>query len=61
MVDPDIGVRIAHWRRRRGLSQVALACLVGRSESWLSQVERGLRGVDRLVVCVAADTAGLDR
>jgi transcriptional regulator with XRE-family HTH domain len=28
------------------LSQAALAGLVGRSESWLSQVERGRRGVD---------------
>jgi len=40
------GHRIARARRRRGLSQAALAGLVGRSESWLSQVERGLREVD---------------
>lgn len=40
------GQRIARARRRRGLSQVALAGLVGRSESWLSQVERGLKDVD---------------
>src|SRR5215470_7044365 len=40
------GQRIARARRRRGLSQAALAGLVGRSESWLSQVERGLRQVD---------------
>jgi transcriptional regulator with XRE-family HTH domain len=40
------GQRIARARRRRGLSQAALAGLVGRSESWLSQVERGKRGVD---------------
>jgi transcriptional regulator with XRE-family HTH domain len=32
------------------LSQAALAGLVGRSESWLSQVERGIRSVDRLSV-----------
>jgi transcriptional regulator with XRE-family HTH domain len=32
------------------LSQAALAGLVGRSESWLSQVERGVRSVDRLSV-----------
>ena len=38
------------YRRRRGLSQVALAGLIGRSESWLSQVERGLCSVDRLSV-----------
>ena len=40
------GQRIARARRRRGLSQAALAGLVGRSESWLSQVERGLRQID---------------
>ncbi len=39
-------------RRRRGISQTALAGLVGRSESWLSQVERGARSVDRLSVLV---------
>ncbi|MBA2323049.1 MAG: helix-turn-helix transcriptional regulator [Pseudonocardiales bacterium] len=44
------GERIAVYRRRRGLSQAALAGLVGRSESWLSQVERGVRSVDRLSV-----------
>lgn len=44
--DPAIGVRIAQWRRRRGLSQVALAGLVGPVRVVLSQVERGLRGVD---------------
>lgn len=44
-MDPT-GQRIARARRRRGLSQAALAGLVGRSESWLSQVERGVRGVD---------------
>lgn len=44
------GQRIATHRRRRGLSQAALAGLVGRSESWLSQVERGVRSVDRLSV-----------
>ncbi|TQM43382.1 helix-turn-helix domain-containing protein [Pseudonocardia cypriaca] len=45
MTEP-IGRRIAFHRRRRGLSQAAVAGLVGRSESWLSQVERGLRTVD---------------
>src|SRR5690349_18603618 len=44
------GQRIARARRRRGLSQSVLAGLVGRSESWLSQVERGKRGVDSYAV-----------
>jgi transcriptional regulator with XRE-family HTH domain len=46
------GQRIARARRRRGLSQAVLAGLVGRSESWLSQVERGRRGVDSHSVLV---------
>jgi transcriptional regulator with XRE-family HTH domain len=32
------------------MSQAALAGLIGRSESWLSQVERGVRSVDRMSV-----------
>src|SRR5215831_4539965 len=43
-----IGERIALIRRRRGLSQSKLAGLVGRSESWLSQIERGARPIERL-------------
>lgn len=46
----DLGFRVSSTRRRLGLSQVALAALIGRSESWVSQVERGKRGVDRLSV-----------
>src|SRR5680860_604444 len=50
VVTGSLGERIAAYRRRRGLSQATLAGLVGRSESWLSQVERGIRSVDRLSV-----------
>lgn len=50
MADSSIGKRIKVYRRRRGLSQVALAGLVGLSESWLSQVERGIRSVDKMSV-----------
>src|SRR5258708_36619079 len=50
MAGIGLGARISTYRRRRGLSQAALAGLVGRSESWLSQVERGIRSVDRLSV-----------
>jgi transcriptional regulator with XRE-family HTH domain len=46
------GQRIAR-ACRRGLSQAALAGLVGRSESWLSQVERGLRKVDSHTVLIS--------
>ena len=34
----QIGERIAAYRKRRGMSQDALAGLVGMSRSWLSQV-----------------------
>jgi transcriptional regulator with XRE-family HTH domain len=56
-----VGERIAAYRRRRGLSQAALAGLVGRSESWLSQVERGVRSVDRLSVLVGHTSPELIR
>jgi transcriptional regulator with XRE-family HTH domain len=57
MAGATIGQRISAYRRRRGMSQAALAGLVGRSESWLSQVERGVRSVDRLSVLLDMATA----
>jgi transcriptional regulator with XRE-family HTH domain len=48
----SVGDRIAIYRRRRGLSQLALANMIGRSEAWLSQVERGIRHVDRVSVLI---------
>jgi transcriptional regulator with XRE-family HTH domain len=46
-VDPATrGQTIKRARRRHGYSQSVLAGLVGRSESWLSQVERGILSVD---------------
>src|SRR4051812_6200311 len=51
--DPlTVGERIAFYRRRRGLAQSTLAGLVGRSEDWLSKIERGERDVNRLDVLV---------
>ncbi|GII96050.1 helix-turn-helix domain-containing protein [Sinosporangium siamense] len=56
----EIGRRIASARCRRGLSQAVLSGLVGRSESWLSQVERGQRAVDSHTVLNAlAEILGL--
>ncbi|HVV11807.1 helix-turn-helix domain-containing protein [Amycolatopsis sp.] len=46
----SIGERVAFYRRRRGLSQAVLADLVGRSEDWLSKIERGERDIRRLDV-----------
>jgi transcriptional regulator with XRE-family HTH domain len=45
-----LGRRIAAERRRRGLSQPELARMIGRSVAWVSQVERGVRKVDRMSV-----------
>jgi transcriptional regulator with XRE-family HTH domain len=45
-----LGRKIAAERRRRGLSQPELARMVGRSVAWVSQVERGVRKVDRMSV-----------
>ncbi|MEV0402210.1 helix-turn-helix transcriptional regulator [Actinoallomurus sp. NPDC050550] len=45
-----LGRKIADHRRRRGLSQPELARLIGRSVAWVSQVERGVRKVDRMSV-----------
>lgn len=46
----SIGERVAFYRRRRGLSQAVLADLVGRTEDWLSKIERGQRDIRRLDV-----------
>jgi transcriptional regulator with XRE-family HTH domain len=45
-----LGRKIAAQRRRRGLSQAELAAMTGRSVAWVSQVERGVRGIDRMSV-----------
>jgi transcriptional regulator with XRE-family HTH domain len=45
-----IGERIALYRHRRGMSQVKLAALTNRSESWISKIERGEKPVERLSV-----------
>lgn len=42
-----IGKRIQMYRLRRGLTQEVLAGRVGLSMSWLSQVERGIRSVEK--------------
>jgi transcriptional regulator with XRE-family HTH domain len=46
----SVGERVAFYRRRRGLTQGTLGKLVGRSEEWVSSIERGRRQVRRLDV-----------
>lgn len=43
-----IGARVKVYREAAGKSQVDLAASIGRSTPWLSQVERGVRAIDRL-------------
>lgn len=44
--ETHIGERIRHHRERRGLTQLAVAAQVGRSEDWLSKIERGVIPLD---------------
>ncbi len=48
--EKSLGRKIAFNRKRRGLSQKEFAGLLDRSEAWVSQVERGVRRVDRMTV-----------
>ena len=61
MSTPDyqqaLGRKIAAERRRRGLSQPELARMVDRSVAWVSQVERGVRKIDRMSVLENLATA----
>ena len=56
---PDhIGTRIAYWRRRRdGMTQAHLAGLAGVGQSYISQVEAGLKAVDRRSTLIALAAA----
>ena len=53
--DTPIGERIAHYRTRRGVTQLTLGAMVGRSEDWVSKVERGVIPVSnfRMIVDLA--------
>jgi tetratricopeptide (TPR) repeat protein len=52
-----LGRKIAAERHRRGLSQPELARMIDRSVAWVSQVERGVRKVDRMSVLEALAAA----
>jgi transcriptional regulator with XRE-family HTH domain len=50
--DFGIGARIRYYRERRGLSQKAMAELVGKTENWAYKVEKGVLPIDRLSVLI---------
>lgn len=53
MDDRELGLRIAHWRERRGMTQMLLADRIGRSKSWIEKVEAGKRSANRLPILQA--------
>ncbi|MGW2837163.1 helix-turn-helix domain-containing protein [Streptomyces sp. NPDC001493] len=54
------GARVADLREQRGFTQKQLAAEIGRTASWLSQVERGIQPVNRLdVLRLLADGLGV--
>ncbi|MEU8133248.1 helix-turn-helix domain-containing protein [Streptodolium elevatio] len=54
------GARVAQLRKRRGLKQDELAEAIGRTASWVSQVERGVQPVQRVgVLRLLADGLGV--
>jgi transcriptional regulator with XRE-family HTH domain len=54
------GKRVARLRSQRGLTQAELAARIGRTASWMSQVERGVQPVARLdVLRLLADGLGV--
>ncbi|GHE32106.1 helix-turn-helix domain-containing protein [Streptomyces capitiformicae] len=54
------GARVAELRRQRDLTQNELAAAIGRTASWVSQVERGIQPVNRLdVLRLLADGLGV--
>lgn len=56
----SLGRRVAFRRSKRGLSQKELGARINRSESWVSQVERGARRIDRMSVLeTLADALGV--
>jgi transcriptional regulator with XRE-family HTH domain len=57
-MDDHIGARIRYWRRRRnGMTQAVLAGLAGVSQSYISQVEAGRKGIERRSTLVAIAAA----
>lgn len=63
MTDPAaraLGRKIAFHRGQRGLSQRDFGAMIDRSETWVSQVERGVRRIDRMTILRAvADAVGV--
>ena len=53
-----VGARLRKVRREAGLTQEQLAARVGRKKNWLSDIERGRRGIDVHTLQRIADITG---
>jgi transcriptional regulator with XRE-family HTH domain len=60
MNDDSIGRRIAHQRKARGITQIALAQKAAISDSLLAKVEQGSREATQPVVASVARALGID-
>ena len=47
MAEDFMGARVRYWRLRRGLSQRTLAQLAGMTQGYVSQIEAGLKEIDK--------------
>jgi HTH-type transcriptional regulator/antitoxin HipB len=56
----DIGILIKEARRRRGLSQAALARMINTTQTWVSWVENGKPGAEIGSVLLALTTLGVE-
>lgn len=47
MAGDFVGARVRYWRLKRGMSQKMLADFIGLTQSYISQIEAGLKEVDK--------------
>ena len=56
----DIGILIREARRRRGLSQAALAKMINSTQTWVSWIENGKSSAEIGIVLLALVTLGVE-
>ena len=58
-VKKEFGKNLAQIRKAKGMSQERLALESGLARSYLSGVERGVRNISLLNICLLANTLGI--
>lgn len=61
VVSSEIAVAIKEWRKRSGITQVEAGKILGVTHSAVSQIERGLIGLDARKVLIVERVAGIPR